>query len=1225
MTEAELLALIERAAREEWEELDLSGNELTELPPQIGKLAKLQRLILGKWEKKNKKCIGNKLTYLPAEIGELSSLKTLNLSGNQLTKLPDEIGQLNKLNSIDLRFNKLSKLPSRFNLLYQLKSINLYKNLLTSLPEEIVQLEDLRSLSVSFNRLKELPAEIVKLTKLESIYLSFNRLSELPTEILHLANIKTLSLSFNKISTLSPEIGQLKNLKTLYLSFNKLRRLPIEIGQLTNLESLDLYENHLIELPAEIGQLTNLQSLSLSFNELCKLPTEFGKLNNLKFLNLRKNKLSCLPIEIKQLIKLRYLYVSDNQLRELPTEIVGLTDLELLDLRRNKLKELSPEIGRLKKLVQLYLTSNHLRELPVEIGQLKNLKELYLTNNQLRRIPIEIGQLRQLRLLSLNHNQLKQLPTGIIPLKNLYYLDLWNNQLCRLPKEVVKDSKLQFLDLGYNYLCELPEVIGQLLNLKSLKLDFNQISKLSEEIRQLSNLETIEISYNQLSELPAEISQLHNLRNLNLFGNQLSQLSEGIYHLSSQLQNLDLRANPLPIPPEILGSKDFSKSSGKVKEILDFYFRIQDPNETELLYEAKFLIVGEGAAGKTSLAEKIRNENYELKPDEESTEGIDVIRWEFPLPDGNSFRVNIWDFGGQEIYHQTHQFFLTERSLYALVVDTRRENTDLNWWLKVVELLSDNSPVLLIKNEKQDRQCEINERQLRGEFSNLRNILATNLSTNRGLEEIKSEIAREIQRLPHVGQPLPKIWVRVRAALENHPQNYIADHEYYKLCDINGVKKQEEMLQLSRYLHDLGVYLHFQKDPVLKHWIILKPEWGTDAVYKVLDNKQVRDDFGRFTLEDVKSIWHEGEYGSMQDELMQLMLNFKVCYEIPGAPKNYIAPHLLSTDQAKYHWNQEKNLILRYEYEFMPKGILTRFIVEMHRYIEEQKQVWKNGVVLQNHYGRAEIIENYRPSKGEIKIRVSGLDKKALMAIITNKFFEIHSSFERLRYQTWIPCNCSVCKPKVSPKEFPLDTLRKFREDGEREIQCTISYKMVNVRSLLDDVNFSTHPHDERDTNTKDNGSKSKNATKPPTRDQVFISYSHEDKKWFDELKLHLDIDQQLQVWDDQKIRAGDLWRKEINQALLRAKVAVLLVSPHFLRSDFIKKKELPPILNAAKNKGLTIVWIPISFCRYKKTEIEQYQAAYSPKEPLDGLNDSKRNGAWVKICEKIEEAAGES
>ena len=193
-----------------------------------------------------------------------------------------------------------------------------------------------------------------------------------------------------------------------------------------------------------------------------------------------------------------------------------------------------------------------------------------------------------------------------------------------------------------------------------------------------------------------------------------------------------MRGNPVPIPPEIL--------AGNAQEILDFYFRVKDPNETEPLYEAKFLIIGEGGAGKTSLAKKIENENYQLNLDEESTKGIDVIQWKFPLTNGKDFRVNIWDFGGQEIYHQTHQFFLTKRSLYALVADSRKENTNFYWWLKVAELLSDNSPVLIIKNEKQDRQCQVNERQLRGEFSNLKEVLPTNLATNRGLAEIKQAI-----------------------------------------------------------------------------------------------------------------------------------------------------------------------------------------------------------------------------------------------------------------------------------------------------------------------------------------------------------------------------------------------------------------------------------------------------------------------------------------------------
>ncbi|MFM6213845.1 COR domain-containing protein, partial [Planktothrix sp.] len=549
---------------------------------------------------------------------------------------------------------------------------------------------------------------------------------------------------------------------------------------------------------------------------------------------------------------------------------------------------------------------------------------------------------------------------------------------------------------------------------------------------------------NQLSSLPVEISQLTNLQTLNLSSNQLSSLPVEISQLTN-LETLDLRGNPVPIPPEIL-------NSGNVNEILNFYFQVQNPQETEPLYEAKFLIIGEGGAGKTSLAKKIENEAYELQTDENSTQGIDVIQWQFIGSEGQKVRVNIWDFGGQEIYHHTHQFFLTKRSLYGLVADTREENTDFFYWLKVVELLSDNSPVLIIKNEKQDRQCQINERHFRSEFTNLKEILSTNLAKNRGLLEIKKAIEYQISKLPHIGTPLPKLWVRIRSALENDSRNYISEEEYYRLCQINGLKNRPEMQQLSRYLHDLGVCLHFQNDSLLKKTVILKPEWGTTAAYKVLDNQTVQKNLGCFTQADLADIWEDIQYAEMRDELLQLMMRFKLCYEIPGRSQTYIAPQLLSANQPEYDWNDQQNLILRYEYEFMPKGILTGFIVEMHRLIEEQKQVWKHGVILNNNRARAEVIECYRYHKGEIKIRVSGFHKKELLSIINNKFDEIHQSFERLQYNTLIPCNCSQCQDNPSPEEYFLQILYKFLQNKKFEIQCRSSYRMVNVRGLIDDV-----------------------------------------------------------------------------------------------------------------------------------------------------------------------------
>ncbi|WP_392478897.1 TIR domain-containing protein [Nostoc sp. C110] len=111
-------------------------------------------------------------------------------------------------------------------------------------------------------------------------------------------------------------------------------------------------------------------------------------------------------------------------------------------------------------------------------------------------------------------------------------------------------------------------------------------------------------------------------------------------------------------------------------------------------------------------------------------------------------------------------------------------------------------------------------------------------------------------------------------------------------------------------------------------------------------------------------------------------------------------------------------------------------------------------------------------------------------------------------------------------------------------------------------------------------------------------------------------------MWDDTKIQAGAEWSKEIENALAAAKIAVLLVSPNFLASDFIHENELPPLLNAAQAKGLTIIWIPLSFSSYEETEIEQYQSAHPPNQPLDSLNPAQENKAWVDICKKIKAAA---
>ncbi|HNC61997.1 MAG TPA: FxSxx-COOH system tetratricopeptide repeat protein [Rhodocyclaceae bacterium] len=141
-------------------------------------------------------------------------------------------------------------------------------------------------------------------------------------------------------------------------------------------------------------------------------------------------------------------------------------------------------------------------------------------------------------------------------------------------------------------------------------------------------------------------------------------------------------------------------------------------------------------------------------------------------------------------------------------------------------------------------------------------------------------------------------------------------------------------------------------------------------------------------------------------------------------------------------------------------------------------------------------------------------------------------------------------------------------------------------------------------------------------RDQVFISYSHRDAAWLERLQVYLapfERRGQLRRWDDTLIAPGERWAQEINEALGRARVAVLLVSAQFLASDFIARVELPRLLGAAEDQGVAILPLVIDWCNFERIpELAQFQSLNPPSQPLETMSESDAKAVLARLAAAV-------
>src|ERR1700749_87827 len=449
-----------------------------------------------------------------------------------------------------------------------------------------------------------------------------------------------------------------------------------------------------------------------------------------------------------------------------------------------------------------------------------------------------------------------------------------------------KDDTLELYDFG---LTELPESICQLTWLRSLILDSNRLTTLPTCIGQLVHLDRLDLSGNLLSELPESIGQLTDLETLFLDNNKLIKLPKSLLNLP-HLRRFYLHGNDaLGLPTEVLGPK-FPYNSANPAEILEYYFRTQE-GERRPLNEAKLILVGRGAVGKTSIANRLIHGTFE---DVKKTEGIRITEW--PLTVGekkDKVRLNVWDFGGQEIMHATHQFFLTERSLYLLVLSGREgvEDADADYWLKLIQSFGGDSPVILVLNKIKEHPFDVNRNALLRKYPFIREFVKTDCEGATGMEELHRMVERETNNLEHLRDAFPASWFSIKDKLAGMKKNYVSFDEYREECAKLGEEDPQAQESLAFYLHSLGIALNYKDDPRLKDTHVLNPHWVTSGIYKILNANRLEKQKGEISLKDLPAILDTKEYPKkMHGFLLNLMEKFELCFSLEGIYGVYLIP-----------------------------------------------------------------------------------------------------------------------------------------------------------------------------------------------------------------------------------------------------------------------------------------------------------------------------------------------
>ncbi len=677
-------------------------------------------------------------------------------------------------------------------------------------------------------------------------------------------------------------------------------------------------------------------------------------------------------------------------------------------------------------------------------------------------------------------------------LRNMPYKRLYRTLTPKQLSELLRDAQAQqwkALNLAECGLSSLPDKLSELSDLRMLNISnfsFSDISgknntfiQVPETITRLSSLQTLYLSSTKIREVPETITRLSSLQVLNLSNTDISEVPETITRLSSlqtlSLCNCHLKAIPyalvklgLPFVIDDYGAYNCINLTGVKLDEGDLQLFTQPRDVIEAAYleqvrvrECKVIFLGDGAAGKSSLIQRMVHGDFD--PAKLPTDGVKTTKWETPLLN-LAFTLRILDFGGQEIMHSMHRCFLTAHTVYVVVCESRDDadiDNEAARWLETVKAFAPDCPVILALNKCDlNANVSVNERDLKARNPKLKCVLKTSAhdepasryGVNHLMAAIRYEIPGALNRYKVNADMLG-----IKRTLEDMDEDYISSERYREICAEHHITDAALQYSLLGYFRDLGVAYYYESkafDTRLESVRVLNPEWLTNGIYRLILRTPKS---GFLSHQTIKDTLRDGYAGDVHSDItytpeetayiLHVMRYFEISHDMGNGVEMLPLKMPKTPPPTLDNFNKQNALHLRWEGAYLPNNLIHRLLIRKFPELD-RNCVWRTGGHFVQEGGGCEALAE--------------MNEKALNVYVNGErdCRQYLETFRRVIQAILTDLNLKVsevicCTVDGQEGAVPYEDVVQQYYDKRDEIYIPGIHKYVNPAALLRDTYYN--------------------------------------------------------------------------------------------------------------------------------------------------------------------------